>query len=83
MTKLFLLLFISVLSLAYGQMAGVLPTSNSETEADWISIVLIIGYFLFLFIIYKNSNGVNDDLSQSRQREELQREMSEKNNIQD
>lgn len=83
MTKFFLFIFLSVLSLAYGQMAGVLPTSNSEAEADWISIGLILCFFLFLFTICRNSNSANDDLSQSRQRDEVQREISEKTNIKD
>ena len=83
MTKFFLFIFLSVLGLAYGQMAGVLPTSNSEAEADWISIGLILCFFLFLFTIYRNSNSANDDLSQSRQRDEVQREISEKINIKD
>ena len=78
MTKLFLIVFMSVLGLAYGQMSGVLPISTSEAEADWIGLVLILCFFLFLFTIHKQSHCVNDDINHSRQRDEVQREFSEK-----
>jgi hypothetical protein len=83
MTKFFLIVFIAVLSLAYGQIAGVLPTSNAEAEADWISIGLILFLFLFLFVIFKHSTRVNDDMSQSRCRDEVLHEISERDNHQD
>ena len=83
MTKFFLIVFIVVLSLAYGQIAGVLPTSNAEAEADWISIGLILLFFLFLFVIFKHSTLVNDDVSQSRCRDEVLHEISERDNHND
>ena len=45
MTKFLIFLFLFVLSLAYGQLIGVLPTSNSEAEEDWISIGLVLCFF--------------------------------------
>lgn len=81
MTKLFLVLFTSLIGLAYGQMSGVLPANNFKIETDWISIGLILCFFLFLFTVYKNSNSTNDDVNQLRQKDEVQREISEKNNI--
>ena len=83
MAKFFLFIFIALLGIAYGQIAGVLPTSNSEAEADWISIGLILCFFLFLFVIFKHSNIANDDVSKSRCRDEVLHEMSERDNYQD
>ena len=83
MAKFFLFIFIALLGIAYGQIAGVLPTSTPEAEADWISIGLILCFFLFLFIIFKRSNIANDDVSQSRCKDEVLHEMSERDNHQD
>ena len=83
MAKFFLFIFIALLGIAYGQIAGVLPTSTPEAEADWISIGLILCFFLFLFIIFKCSNIANDDVSQSRCKDEVLHEMSERDNYQD
>ena len=78
MNTFFIFLFIFVIGIAYGQMIGVLPTSNSEAEVDWISIGLVFCFFLLLFIVYKRFDNADNDLEHSRQRDEVQHEISEK-----
>ena len=78
MTKFFTFIFVMVMSIAYGQMSGILPTNYSEFAVDWICIGLILCFFLLLFTINKYSHDSNDEFNLSRQKNEVQHELFEK-----
>lgn len=78
MIKFYTVLLISLMGLAYAQMTGVLPSSDSGVEADWISLSLILIFFILLFSIYRYSKNSEYEYGRSRQRDAADDELSNK-----
>jgi hypothetical protein len=78
MTKFYALILFGLMGLSYGQMTGVLPSSETGVEADWISIGLILIFFILLFTIYRYSKNKDHEYGRARQRDEVDSELSNK-----
>ncbi len=76
MIKFYALILLSLMGLSYGQITGVFPYIEPGVEADWISLVLILIYFLLLFTIYRCSKNTECEYGRSRQRDEVDSEQS-------
>ena len=78
MIKVYLSALCLLMGFAYWQIVGIVPSSDSGIEADWISLGLVSMFFLLLFTIYKHSRNQKNEISESRQRAEVNSEMSER-----
>ena len=78
MVRFYALILLGLMGLSYAQMSGVLPTSETGIEADWISLGLISIFFLLLFTIYKYSKNTEYEYGRARQRDDADSELSNK-----
>lgn len=78
MIKFYIFVLLSLIGLSYGQMTGILPSSEPGIEADWISLGLISLFFIFLFTIYRHSRDTECEYGRARQRDDADSELSNK-----
>ena len=79
MNKYFIFLLIFIVSKAHSQMNGAPQMSDAVVETDWLSIGLILTFFFFLIVIYKSYHSGVESGNHSRQKDEVEHELIEKN----
>ena len=79
MNNYFIFLLIFIVSKAHSQLNGAPQMSSAGLETDWLSIGLILIFFFFLIVIYKSYHSGVESGNHSRQKNEVESELIEKN----
>lgn len=75
MIKFYACILFGLMGLSYAQMTGVIPSSETGVEADWISLGLISIFFLLLLTVYKHSKNSKQKYGRGRQQDEADAEL--------